>query len=127
MSLPSSLAASPAPPASLGPDAVEPDALEPDEIDPAAEAIGAVQVGLYVSAVRCVLTYVVAPAAGALGVLLGPIGLVLQILGAITSTAGARRLWILGHRARYAYAAVAGAVVLIAAASLAAPVLEVLR
>jgi uncharacterized membrane protein YczE len=74
------------------------------------EALAAVHVGLWVSATRCVLTYVVAPAAGALGTLLGPLGLVLQILGAVTATSGARRLWVLRHRARIPYVAVATAV-----------------
>ena len=75
--------------------------------DPAREAAAAVHVGLYVSATRCVLTYIVAPAAGALGLVLGPIGLVLMLAGAITATAGARRLWMLKHRLRLPYAAVA--------------------
>jgi hypothetical protein len=79
-------------------------------IDEHAEAVGAVYVGLWTSAVRCLLTYVVAPALGAVGVALGPVGLVLQLLGAITSTAGARRLWALRHRGRYVYAAVAVAI-----------------
>ncbi len=73
----------------------------------ASEAMAAVQVGLYVSAARCLLTYVVAPVAGAIGILLGPLGLILLLLGAVTSTAGARRLWRLGHRARIPYAAIA--------------------
>lgn len=84
-----------------------------DQLDPtpeAAEAVGAVWVGLWVSALRCLLTYVVAPALGALGVVLGPVGLALQLLGAVTSTAGALRLRTLGHRARYAYAAIAVAI-----------------
>ena len=82
-----------------------PDAV-PDA-DPAREAAAAVHVGLWVSATRCVLTYVVAPAAGALGLVLGPVGLLLMLAGAITATAGARRLWILGHRLRLPYGAVA--------------------
>jgi len=80
-----------------------------DGPDPAA-ATAAVHVGLWVSATRCVLTYVIAPAVGALGLVLGPIGLVLQVLGAITATAGARQLWTLGHRLRLPYVAVAIAV-----------------
>jgi hypothetical protein len=76
-----------------------------------------VQVGLYVAAVRCLLTYVVAPAAGSVGMLLGPIGLLLQLLGAITSTAGAMRLWRLGHRARIPYATVATALCVLTAVS----------
>ncbi len=95
--------------------------------DPAHEAMAAVQVGLYVSALRCLLTYVVAPAAGAAGVLLGPIGLVLLLLGAVTSTAGARRLWALGHRARIPYVAIALAVWTLAAASVVQLVIGVLR
>lgn len=85
---------------------------DPDvsEATPAQEAMAAVQVGLYVSAARCLLTYVVAPVAGTLGVFLGPIGFVLLLLGAITSAAGARRLWLLRHRARFLYAGIAIAV-----------------
>ncbi|HET6153315.1 MAG TPA: hypothetical protein VFE15_10175 [Marmoricola sp.] len=80
-----------------------------EQSDQAADAMSAVQLGIWVSATRCVLTYVVAPAVGALGLILGPFGLLLQILGAITSTYGARRLWATGHRARYLYAFVATA------------------
>ena len=40
--------------------------------DASREAAAAVHVGLWVSATRCVLTYVVAPVAGAVGVFLGP-------------------------------------------------------
>lgn len=87
------------------------------DIDPAQEAMAAVQVGLYVSAVRCLLTYVVAPAAGAIGMFLGPIGFVLLLLGAITSVAGARRLWLLEHRARIPYAAITVSGCALAAAS----------
>jgi hypothetical protein len=84
----------------------------------AQRAIAAVRVGLYVSAVRCILTYVVAPALGALGLVLGPIGLLLQLLGTLTSISGARRLHRLGHPARRPYAALAGALVLMTTASL---------
>jgi hypothetical protein len=79
-------------------------------LDPIPEAIAAVQLGLWTSATRCVLTYVVAPAAGVLGIFLGPSGLILQVLGAITSTYGARNLWALGHRHRHRYAFIALAV-----------------
>ena len=98
---------------------------DPDGVEatPAQEAMAAVQVGLYVSAARCLLTYVVAPVAGTLGVLLGPIGFVLLLLGAITSAAGARRLWLLEHRARFPYAAIA----LAACALLAVSVVELVQ
>ena len=88
-----------------------------DAIEEAAEGVGAVTLGLYISATRCVLTYVVAPVLGGFGHALPVAGLILQTLGAITSIAGARRLWLLRHRWRYAYAAVAIAV---SAATLAA-------
>jgi uncharacterized RDD family membrane protein YckC len=82
------------------------------------EARSAVWVGLYVSAARCLLTYVVAPAVGALGVFLGPVGLLLQVLGTITAIGGARRLWALHHRGRFAYALVAAALTLFTIATL---------
>lgn len=72
--------------------------------------MAAVRLGLWVSATRCVLTYVVVPAVGALGVLLGSFSMVLQVLGAITAAYGASNLWRLGHRLRHVYAAVAGAI-----------------
>lgn len=97
------------------------------DLSPAQEAMAAVQVGIYVSAVRCLLTYVVAPVAGTAGIFLGPIGFVLLALGSVTSVAGARRLWQLGHRARFVYAAVAGAVVALTALSFVQLVGEVVR
>ena len=97
------------------------------DADAAQEAMAAVQVGLYVSAVRCLLTYVVAPAAGALGIFLGPVGVVLLLLGAITSVAGARRLWVLRHRARVPYAVLAASVCVLLALSVVQPLLELRR
>jgi hypothetical protein len=91
------------------------------------EAISAVQLGIWISATRCILTYVVAPAAGAIGIFLGPLGLVLQVLGAITATFGAHSLWALGHRARYLYAFVAIAVTSAAAAVLVQTLEELIR
>ncbi len=84
------------------------------DVDSDREATAAVHVGLWVSATRCVLTYVVAPLAGAIGVFLGPIGLLLQVLGAITATAGAHRLWALRSRLRLPYIGLAVAVDLLA-------------
>ena len=97
------------------------------EASPAEEAIAAVHVGLYVSAFRCLLTYVVAPALGAVGVLLGPVGLVLQVLGTITAGYGARRLWVLRHRARIPYAALAVVVAVLTLATLSQALGGVLR
>lgn len=86
-----------------------------------AESAAAVRVGLWVSATRCVLTYLVAPALGTVGVVIPVVGLVLQVLGAITSIAGARRLWLLGHRGRQVYALVAAIVALSTVAALLRP------
>jgi hypothetical protein len=68
-----------------------------------------VRMGIYISAVRCIVTYVLVPAisaTGALSAFLGVAGVALQILGAAVCTFGAIRLWQLRHRARYLYAAV---------------------
>ncbi|MCZ4498157.1 MAG: hypothetical protein JWQ74_710 [Marmoricola sp.] len=96
----------------------ETDEHDEDAVTPAEEALAAVHVGLWVSATRCILTYVVAPALGTLGVFLGPIGLVLQVLGAVTASTGAWNLWGLKHRARIPYVLVAAAVDLLAAFAL---------
>jgi hypothetical protein len=86
--------------------------------DPSREAAAAVHVGLWVSATRCLLTYVVAPLAGAVGVFLGPLGFLLQVCGAVTATAGAHRLWVLRSRLRLPYAGLALAVDLLALVAL---------
>ncbi|MGC4111675.1 MAG: hypothetical protein QM747_14900 [Nocardioides sp.] len=92
-------------------DSLVPSASTGSEPAPPREAATqAVRVGLWASAARCVLTYVVAPAGGLVGLVLGPAGLLLQVLGAITATAGARRLWYLGHWSRLPYAGLALAV-----------------
>ncbi|MGL5808995.1 MAG: hypothetical protein ACRCYQ_03520 [Nocardioides sp.] len=81
-------------------------------------AAGHVRVGIYTSALRCMISYVLIPgmgAAGALAGLLGIAGVGMQIAGAALCTVGAYRLWQRGHRARYAYAAIAAAVYLLTA------------
>lgn len=77
-----------------------------------------VRLGLYVSAVRCLVTYLVAPTLGVTGAFagfLGVAGLGLALVGSVISTYGAVRLWRLRHRARFLYAAVTLAVYLAAA------------
>ncbi len=106
-------AATPAPVCAHAPDPAQ----DPPPL-PASEALSAVHVGLYVSALRCILTYVVAPVLGTIGVVLGPLGTVLQVLGAVTSIVGARRLWQLRHPARLPYAGLAALVTVLAAYSL---------
>lgn len=88
------------------------------EADAAQEQI---RLGIYVSAVRCLITYLLAPALGTAGTMtsfLGLAGIALQILGAVICTFGAIRLWKLGHRLRYVYAAIAGAVYVVTALTL---------
>jgi len=86
---------------------------ERDERDEQAEAEGAteaVRLGLYLSAVRCLLTYVLIPALGATVALtrwLSPVAATLQVLAAFTAVSGTRTLWRLRHPLRWAYAALA--------------------
>jgi hypothetical protein len=80
-----------------------------------------VRLGIYVSAIRCLVTYLLAPAMGAAGTMADVIGfaaVALQILGAVLCTMGAIRLWKLHHRARYLYAGVTVAVYLVTALTL---------
>lgn len=109
------------------PEASQPERLADDPGEAARQARAAVQVGVYVSALRCVLTYVVAPALGALGLVLGPFGALLQVLGAITASSGAVRLWRLGHPARYPYALLALALDLMAVLCVGGLLLALLR
>ncbi len=75
------------------------------------EARAQVGVGVWASGLRCVLIYVVAPLAGGLGGVLGLVGLVLQVAGAVTCCAGAAALWRLQHRARWPYTLLAAVIV----------------
>jgi hypothetical protein len=80
-----------------------------------------VRLGIYVSAIRCLVTYALAPALGTAGTMtgfLGVAGVALQILGAVLCTMGAIRLWKLGHRLRYLYAVIAAAVYVVTALTL---------
>lgn len=96
----------------------------PEDDQRVIEADGAreqVRLGLYVSAVRCLITYLLAPALGATGAFagfLGVAGLGLALLGSAISTYGAVRLWRLHHRARFLYAAVTVCVYLVTALAL---------
>ncbi len=88
-------------------------AIEDAQLDDAAAAQEQVRSGIYLTAVRCLLTYVLIPgvsATGALAGLLGVAGLGLQLLGAAVSTFGAIKLWQLRHRARFLYGMVTGCV-----------------
>lgn len=88
--------------------------LSPVVEDEVAEAVtdakAAVTLGLYISAARCIFTYMIAPALGAVGIVFGPLGLLLQIFGGVMATIGARRLWLLKHRLWIPYALLAVAI-----------------
>ncbi|MGL5810708.1 MAG: hypothetical protein ACRCYQ_12250 [Nocardioides sp.] len=99
------------------------------EVSGAADDLGAeaeaaqeqVRIGIYISAVRCLITYALIPgisATGSLAGLLGLGGVLLQIVGAAVSTYGAIKLWQLRHRARHLYALVTLCVYLATAFSL---------
>ncbi len=75
--------------------------------DPAHEAV---RWGVWVSAIRCVLTYLVAPVVGGLAGFWGALGLGLQLAAAVAVIVGTRTLWRRRHRARVPYTAVAALV-----------------
>ncbi len=82
------------------------------------DGVDAVRVGVYASALRCLLTYVVAPALAialpAAGAAVGSIAGALQALGAAVATAGCVILWQTRHRARVPYTVVTAAVLALA-------------
>lgn len=91
-------------------------AVDADQADE--EARHAVALGVWVSGLRCLIVYVLAPLVGGFAGFLGVIGLTLQIAGAITSCAGARELRRRRHPARHPYTAVAAVVVAATVATL---------
>lgn len=85
---------------------------------PEQQATSNLMTGLYLSAIRCVLTYVVVPMAGALAglaSLVEPAAVVLQVVAAVFAVRGARRLWATGHGLKWLYAAIAVVLVVWAA------------
>lgn len=94
--------------------------------DEISNARSAVTLGLYVSATRCLLQYVVAPALGVFGVFVGGLGVLLQVVGCVTSVAGARRLRSLGSRWWPAYAVLAIVVGIVTASVLFRSVAQVI-
>ena len=85
-----------------------------DNVDESNEGVGAITLSLYISAARCILTYIVAPILGGFGHTLPVVGQVLQTLGAVVSIAGAWRLWVVRNRWRYAYIGIAAVVTFVA-------------
>lgn len=81
---------------------------------PEQQATSNLMTGLYLSAIRCVITYVLVPLGGALAGLASfaqPAAVVLQVVAAVFAVRGARRLWATGHRLKWVYVAIAAILV----------------
>ena len=82
------------------------------------DGVAAVRVGIYASALRCLVTYVVAPATALslpiAGAAMGSLAQALQALGAAVATAGCITLWQTRHWARVGYTAVTAAILALA-------------
>lgn len=65
------------------------------------------QTSLLVSAIRCIVTYllipIVTPIVSFAGVLSAPIGIALCIVAAVSGVMSLRRFWVSDHRARWMY------------------------
>lgn len=90
---------------------------EDDAVRPATDGVDQVAVaqsvrwGIWVSALRCILTYVVAPLTGGLAGVLGIAGLCLQCIACVVVVNGTRQLWLAKNRWRLAYLAISALVV----------------
>lgn len=82
------------------------------------DGVAAIRIGIYASALRCLVTYVVAPATAlsipVAGAAMGSLAQALQALGAAVATAGCITLWQERHWARVAYTVVTSAVLALA-------------
>jgi FtsH-binding integral membrane protein len=71
------------------------------------DARSAMSKSILISAVRCMLTYLIIPLAGPTVGIVGsagrPIGAVLCVAGMYTSTRSMRKFWIANHRMRWVY------------------------
>lgn len=87
--------------------------LEPPRLDRSVgeAARESVRWGVRVSAIRCVVSYVIAPLVGGFAGFWGAIGLGLQLAAGVIVIAGTRSLWRGRHRWRVLYTLVAAVVV----------------
>lgn len=93
--------------------------LPDGSVDEEQEARKAVFLGLWVSAIRCLLTYIVGPGIGLLGIAaFGVVALLLHLLGIVTSVNGAVRLHRAGNGWWRAYAVLAVIIVGLGVSSL---------
>jgi len=91
--------------------------IRPDDEQDVAGARSAFSTSLLVSTVRCLLTYVLLPVlrpvidlSGGVGPVLG---LVVSVISAVAIIVSMRRFWAADHRARWAYTAVGGGILVL--------------
>ena len=91
--------------------------IRPDEEQSAAGARSAFSKSLLFTTVRCMLTYVLLPVlrpvvdlSGGVGPVLG---LVVSLISAVAIIVSMRRFWAADHRARWAYTAVGGGILVL--------------
>lgn len=67
----------------------------------------ALRLSLVVSGLRCIATYLVipllVPLVSVLGIVAGPVSIVLSVLAMVSGVAGVRRFWVADHRAKWVY------------------------
>jgi O-antigen/teichoic acid export membrane protein len=72
---------------------------------------------IVVSGIRCIITYllipILAPIVGLSGAASAPLTIALSLLAIYVGVSGVRRFWIADHRARWAYTAFIGVVVIL--------------
>jgi O-antigen/teichoic acid export membrane protein len=72
---------------------------------------------IVVSGIRCIITYllipILAPIVGLSGAASAPITIALSVVAIYMGVSGVRRFWIADHRARWAYTAFIGVVVVL--------------
>ena len=80
------------------------------------------RISLVVSAVRCVVTYVLIPVLVPIlslaEVIAAPVGIALCALAVVTGITSLRRFWALGHRSRWTYTAFVAVVLVVLAFAL---------
>ena len=87
-----------------------------DDVDPSAVfgARRSMSGSIVVSAIRCTITYlvipIVTPFVGFMSALGAPLSIALCVLAAVMGITSVRRFWIADHRARWAYTAFIGVV-----------------
>ncbi|MDA3039890.1 MAG: hypothetical protein O3C27_10255 [Actinomycetota bacterium] len=78
-----------------------------------AEARSAFQTSIFISSIRCLLTYIilpfVAPTFAFLGQVAKPVGVAVALVAMVSIVASMRKFWRVRHRQRWAYTTLGGA------------------